>query len=178
MKKCGLAFIFCFLLAHCFGQNIERVGTIWGDEFTEWFFLSDSLEGEIKMRWQMNDDWTEWDYHLDHEIHGSIEMKWRDDPTLWEVRGEDEIITCRIAWPNDFTEWRISNGDQTVTLRSKYTNQLDEWEVKSLEFGNFFMYTTFEGDTREWAIEDYTENLSFEMKMAITFIAILHSIPR
>ena len=177
-------FNFLLLSLCCFQLNAQEiltgVGTKWSDEFREWTIYTDDeeVEGDLIMRWQMKNDWTEWDYRIDEEI-GSIRMKWKDDPSQWEIRGNGEIITARMLWKNDVREWRITNNTKSITLKSKWGNNLNEWLLKEDKYGYFEIYTEWENDPREWVIVDeLDEDISLPMKMAFIFIAIYHSSPK
>lgn len=174
-----------FLLFLCFTFNISAqyitgIGTKWSDEFTEWriYTEEEDLEGEINMRWQMQLDWTEWDYSLGDET-GSIRIKWKDDPNHWEISGGSELITARTLWKDNPTEWRITNNSQTITLKSRWSNNFSEWQLKSDRYGSFRIFQDWEGDPREWIVEDdLDEDISLHMKIAILFLVTFHSSPK
>lgn len=178
-------------------QTLSGVSTRWSDSFVEWELFAtltdtvqaededselpdEELYGEMKLRWlDLRDDWSEWDYNLGDE-RGTIKMKWKNDPTQWELRGFDgAVITMRAAWNNDFTEWRVTDNSISLTLRSRWTNQLDEWQVEDANRGTFYVYTVYRGDPRDWAIEDNLDaSVPQPMKLALIFLAVFHSTPR
>jgi hypothetical protein len=178
------------------GQRVSSVSTRWSDSFVEWEIFApvpdtmrdDDLEeapdeeriGEFKLRWlNVRDDWSEWDYEIGDQ-RGTIRMKWKDDPTQWELRAYDgAIVSMRAAWANDPTQWRITDNDVALSLRSRWTNQLDEWMVEDNQHGTFYMYTFQEMDPRDWAIDDrLSERISPAMRLAMIFIVIFHSTPK
>ncbi len=159
-------------------HNLEWISTDYDDAFFEWTITTDSLEGELDMRNIFQEDWSEWDYSYEDESFGQIKLKWKQDPSLWELRGDNQIITARTIFKGDFLGWRITDNERSVELRSKFRNMPIEWEMKSKKYGNLFIYQDFEGDPREWVIEDYTENLDIHFKTMIVFIALIHSVPR
>ncbi|MEZ5041153.1 MAG: hypothetical protein R2828_14750 [Saprospiraceae bacterium] len=172
----------CFFLlftSASYGQYLAGLVAVWNDKMDEWeIFTEDEEEGELKVKWALKGDWTEWDYRLGNEV-GTIKQKWRDNPNQWEIRGDGEIVTAQTMWNNDFREWRISDGNHQLKLRQKYNNIIDEWTAESQELGLFEMFAQWEGDPREWNIRDeLDEGLSFPMKMALVFIVVYHSIPR
>lgn len=174
----SLSFLLFSLIAQA--QFITGIGTKWDDEFTEWRIYTDDedLEGEITMRWQMQLDWTEWDYHIGDES-GSIKMKWKGNPDQWEISGPNELITARTVWKGDSSEWRITNNSQTITLKSRWSNNFNEWSLKYDKYGDFNLITNWENDPREWNIEDdLDEEISVHMKIAILFIVTFHSSPK
>ncbi len=169
----------------------------WSDSFVEWALYvsaADSTQneeddseapdeeeyGEMKLRWlNLRDDWSEWDFSIGDE-RGTIKMKWKDDPTQWELRTySGAVVTMRAAWSNDLSEWRVTDNSISLTLRSRWTNQFDEWIVQDPTRGTFYMYTLVEGDPRDWAIEDnLDDSIPPTMKLALIFLTIYHSSPR
>lgn len=161
-------------------QYLTGLATKWSDSFSEWTIFTDdeSVEGDLEMKWKMQNDVSEWQYRIGEEI-GRIKLKWRDNPNEWEIRGNNQIITARTLWNNQFREWRIKGNGTQFTLRCKYGNTTDEWELRNSSNGIFEIYTNWEGDPREWNIVDeLDESIGLPMKMAIVFIATFHSIPR
>jgi len=184
------------------GQNLSGISTRWSDSFVEWELFGpapdssqtagddddtadpDAAEevvvGELQLRWlNVRDDWTEWNYSLGEE-QGTIRMKWKDDPSQWELRTySGAVISMRAAWRDDFTEWRVTDNALSLTLKSRWTSQLDEWLVQDNHRGTFYLYTLVEGDPRDWAIEDsLDETVSQPMKMALIFLSVFHATPR
>ncbi len=161
-------------------QYINGIGTRWNNAFMEWIIYTEDedLEGDLTLRWQLQGDWSEWDYRLGEEI-GSIKMKWRDNPSQWELRGGNEIVTIYMVWPNDIREWRVTNNNVTLTLKSRWGNNLNEWQLKNDKYGHFDIFAQWENDPREWNVwDDLDENISIHMKIALIFIATFHSSPK
>ncbi len=170
------------ILSPLFGsaQYLTGVGTKWSDDFRDWIIYTDDedLEGNLTMRWQMRNDWSEWDYRIG-EATGSIQLKFRNDWNVWEIRGDNEIITARTLWKDDPREWRITDNEVTLNLKSRWSNRLDEWSLKKNTKGHFEVYTAWEMDPREWVVvDDLQEDISLPMKIAIVFISIIQSAPR
>lgn len=179
MKYQLILFLLCSTLT-ANAQYIMGIGTKWSDEFTEWAIYTDDeeIEGEITMRWQMQMDWTEWEYKIG-DSSGSIRMKWKDNPNQWEISGAEELITARTLWNGDVTQWRITNNSQTITLQSRWSNNLYEWRLKNEKYGAFDVVMNWEGDPREWNVEDdLDEEISLDMKVAILFIITFHNAPK
>ena len=170
----------CFLACATFSHAqyyITGLATAWNDSFSEWVVYTDDedVEGELKMKWR--DDWTDWENRIGEET-GRIKLKWKNNPNEWELRGGNDIITARTLWNNNFREWRITSNGTQVTLKSKYGNTFDQWEIRG-SVGTLDIYTAWEGDPREWNIDDYMdEKIDLPMKMAIIFIATYHSSPK
>ena len=169
-----------FLPGFIYGQYLTGVATKWSDEFTEWRLFTDTEEeeGELKLRWITRLDWTEWQYRVG-ERFGSIKLKWNNNPNEWEIRGDSETVTARTLWSNNFREWRIRSGSIQFTLKCRYGNVIDEWQIQDSEYGAFQMYTNWEGDPRDWIINDeLDERVPFTVKMAMAFIVAYHSFPK
>lgn len=174
-------------------QSFSSIATRYSDSFVHWEIFDyeysdkstdDTPEeiqvGEIKLRWlNLRDDWSEWDYEL-YDERGTIKMKWKNDPTHWELRSFDgNIVTIRAAWPNDPTEWRITNNSISLTLRSRWTNQSDEWLIDDPNRGRYYMYTFRQQDPRDWAVDDrLSEDVPRAMRVAAAFIVLFQTSPR
>lgn len=176
-------FLFAFLLIsinQLSAQTLTGMSTNWSDSFIEWtvYTADEEVEGDLKMRWQMQNDWSQWDYRVGEKT-GEIKMKWKDDPSNWEVRGENQIIFAHTKWKNDFSEWRIAGERHVLNLKTRYRNDGNDWLVEDKELGKFEIFTEYEGDPRDWIIVDELKpEVELPLKMAILFLAIYHSSPR
>ena len=175
------AALFFFLSIPLFvaGQQITEVGTRWNDSFREWVLYEEGEEaGYLRPIWEIDNIWSAWEYSAG-ERYGTIKLKWKDNPNEWELRGDNVIITARTVWNDNLLEWRISDGNCTITIRSRFGNLLEDWESRSSNCGNWNTYTIYEGDPRDWAIEEalYEEG-AFHLSLMATFIAIFHSTPK
>jgi len=170
---------FFFACASLPAQELYGINATWSDSFKEWSFITvDEQEGSLSLRWLNRSDWTEWTFSFDG-LHGTIKMKWADDPNTWELRSGGTVINIRTKWKNDFSEWRISEDRTILNFRSKYTNSISEWNLVETQYGNFTIQTEWENDPRDWNIYDeLQETISLELKLAMTFIAIINSSPR
>ncbi len=184
MKKI-LPLAFCLLTAlFAKAQYLTGISSYYDDSFIEWRFFTenedgDEDEGELKITWQLrDDDFTEWDYRIG-DAFGTIKMKWRDNPEEWELRGNNTIVSARTVWPGQFDEWRVYDSSTSLTLKSKWTNQWDNWLLRNSNNGNFFMYTNYERDPRDWVVVDeLDEKVSFEMKVMLMFVVMINSTPK
>jgi hypothetical protein len=178
-------------------QAFSSIRTRWSDSFVEWELLgyeddlppedgADSEEmdeviiGDLQLRWlNVRDDWSEWDFRLGEE-RGTIRMKWKDNPTEWELRTYNgDVVTMRAAWAGDLSEWRVTDNSLSLQLRSRWTNQFDEWLVDDPTYGRFYLYTFRRQDPRDWAIEDrLAEKVTPAMKLALIFLTVFHGTPR
>ncbi|MCI5080378.1 MAG: hypothetical protein MRY78_01730 [Saprospiraceae bacterium] len=179
MRYILLLFLFgCSQMVHA--QYLVGLETKWADSFREWTLFAEAEEndGHLQLRWLGQDDWTEWDYRVEDSF-GQIKQKWKDNPNEWELRGNNNIVSMRTSLIGNFREWRISDNQHTLTFQTRYGNMADEWEMRNKELGYFGMLTEYEGDPRSWIITDeLQEELSFELKMAMIFIAIYQSTPK
>jgi len=77
------------------------------------------------------------------------------------------------------SEWRITNNRKTLTWRSKHPRNFSEWQLRGDTYGKFVVHTTFVNDPRDWTIiDELDDNIPFAMKMAMTFLAIYHSVEK
>ncbi len=159
-------------------QEISSLGSRLDNDLTSWVYY-DSLGEEIgtlEMTWPGKDDWTEWNYRLGDDS-GDIQLKWSDDPNLWELTGYSGTITMRTQWARDFSVWRVQGPDGTLVFRSRYRNDFNEWYLEDESRGVFAIYTTREGDPRDWDIVDELDaDISLDTKLSLIFLAMYHSI--
>lgn len=160
-------------------QQLQTIVTNWSDSFTEWTIYTDNEdeEGYLRMKWQNKNDWTQWEYRIG-EWTGQIRTKWPNKVDDWEVRGENLIIDARAMWRNDPREWRINSPNgYSYKWKSRFGNILEEWKIDTEDHGFFEMYTSYEGDPREWTIVDEL-NASLPEKMMLVFLTIINSTPK
>ena len=175
-----ITFAFMLLTTAVSAQTLTGLITRWSDDLTEWDILTDDedLVGELKVRWPGRNDLTQWQFRL-NGTSAIIRQSFRGDPSQWTISCEGENITARVVYRGDFSQWRITNNGQQFTLLSKYGNIADEWLVKEEENGIFDIYTTYEGDPRDWMIVDeMDEEVSLAMKMTFVFVSVFNSLPQ
>lgn len=181
MRHICLVFIFVLLgVSKGISQDIIGIGSRYSDSFREWeIHTTDKWRtGELRLRWEIREDWTEWDFRLG-DTTAEIRLKWADDPNLWEIKCLGVTVTARTTWNNDFRQWRVSDGTHTINWKSRYGNIRDEWIVRESEEGYFSVYTYYEGDPRDWVIVDeFNEDVSYAMRVALIFLAIFNSVPK
>lgn len=177
-------------------QVISGVSTQWSDSFVAWDLFSEEIiepatdsttaeveeykMGEIKQRWiDVKEDWTDWDMNIDGR-QGTIKMKWKNDPTYWELRTFDgDIISMKTIWPGDYTQWRVSNGDFSLDLKSRFTSDFGEWNVNDSKRGKYTISVQYTNDPRDWIVTDeLEEEVPVAMKAAMIFLVICHSSPK
>ena len=170
-----------FVLQSVDAQTIESFHSEWDDRFSEWniAFFDEEDAGSMSLKWRLRDDWTGWNFEL-LEKSGQIRLKWSDDPNLWELICEGQVVTARSKRRNDFLERRVSDGNHQLTFWSRFRNDMSEWELRdTMTFGDFRIYMEWQGDPRDWIVIDETNGaLSQEIRLMCSFLAIYHSIPK
>lgn len=161
-------------------MNMTAFGISYGDDFTEWnlFAAEDQPAGNLKMRWQMQRDWSEWDFRYG-EVTGQIKLRNKHDPNIWELRSEGKVLTMKTIYTGDFNQWRITDDSYTITFSTRYTNIYDGWQLTADKAGKFEIYTQWEMDPRDWIINDKAgERVTFPFKMAMVFLSSFYSSPK
>lgn len=160
-------------------QQILGIGTRYDDSFREWIITTDEedISGELEIRWAFRNDWTEWDVRIG-DVSATIERKWKDDPNLWEIRADGEVVNARTTWTGEFNRWKLNDGNSQINWGTKYFNIRDEWTADGEGNDAFRMFTYWEGDPREWVIEDDMPEISTAMKIAMIFLAVHFSTPK
>ncbi len=177
-----LLYIIClFSVVQLSAQQPLAISAYWDDSFEEWIIYTDdeAIEGQLQPRWLNRGDWTEWDWQLGDESI-SIKQLFDNDPTQWEVRGfGGDLVTCRAAWKGDLSEWRVTNNSINITFRTRYGNNVNEWVLRDKTYGEFIVHTDYQNDPRDWIIiDEVDERISPNMKIAMIFLAIYHSVPK
>jgi hypothetical protein len=184
MKKIFSIVLFLSLLGSSSDASAQQVfigaSAAYDNSFREWAIDvdDDDFEVSIKQRWQMQNDWTEWDVDFNGK-DAAIRQKWKNNPAQWELRMDKEIITMKTRWNNDFNEWLISDGKTELILETSFPGQPQEWVVKKSDLGRFKMFMFYQNDPRDWEIEDaLKEEVSDAMRLAITFTVLINSCPK
>jgi hypothetical protein len=161
------------------GQYITTVRATWDDRFTEWEMIDEETgqRGEIRLRWTFPLDWTQWDIRWG-DTTAEFRPTWRDDLGQWDLIMGSERITAQTRWPGDDSEWRIRYHDQTVIWRPGDRRFRDVWETDDLKRAPFRMYTLYEGDPRDWVIEDGMKEDVFGLRLILIMLTIFHSTPK
>lgn len=170
--------LLCFHAASA--QRIIGVGTRFNNSFREWIITTEDedIRGELRMRWTFQDDWTVWDWRVG-DVAATIEQKWAEDPNLWVIRCDGVTVNAKTAWAGEFKRWKLNDGNEQINWESKYANQKEDWEINASGDSPFRMHTYWEGDPREWVVEDDTsEKVSNAMKVAMIFLTLHFSSPR
>ncbi len=182
MKHFIVCIITCFVMMPCIthAQTIIGLSTRYNDSFKEWTITTDDEElvGELRMRWAMKNDWTEWDLRVG-DVVATIEQKWKDDPNLWEIRCGDFTVNARTTWPGVFNHWKLNDGKNQFNWGTKYENMRDEWLIDTQDESPFKVHTYWTSDPRDWVVDDnLPKDVSEAMKLAMIFLAIHFSTPK
>lgn len=161
--------------------QIQGMETSWANEYNQWAIYAidsdgEEVEGDLRQRWFMNDDWSEWDYRIGEDF-GAIKVKFKGNFNQWELRGGGKIIDIQTVYRNDLTRWRIRSGDVNLILELNRRDVPFDWRVDHKEYGFYEVYTEWEGDPNAWSIVDeMSDEVSIHTKMAIIFFAKISSI--
>jgi len=184
--KNSLSILLLFLASIAFAQDeghiLYEMHTKYADAFTEWEILTldEEVEGELKMRWAFRNDITEWDFNIE-DSYGTVKLIFPNGRQKWEIRVGNEVATLHQKWSGDLREWRVTDNEITVNFKTKYGNQPWEWEIKESDrYGKFKVYTQYEGDPRDWIIQDELDpdQVSLAMRMGMVFVAMVSVIPK
>ncbi|NND33893.1 MAG: hypothetical protein HKN76_14990 [Saprospiraceae bacterium] len=171
-------FIFLTSVSCVQAQILVGLSTKWDDSFSEWLIYEENQEGEITMKWPLKGDWSSWNFRLG-ELSGTIQVKWKGDANLWELRADNEIVTIRTIWKDDWRQWEVANGDIKLDVKSKWGNIFEEWLAVDDRYGSMKIYTSWEGDLRDWVVEDmFDPEVSLPTKIAMAFIPVFYSTPK
>ncbi len=163
-----------------YAQELIGFSAEYGDTFKEWKVIpvNEQIDlGELNLSWPNKSAWNDWGYQL-HDRVGNIRQKWINRPDEWELIDGEYIVSIKNQWRGDLSIWKIKCDDYSLKFESKYNNLADDWTLTTDKYGSFDIYTEYEGDPRDWIIEDrLNEDLPLALKMAMIFITIHYSVP-
>lgn len=180
MKKVLLFMLFSLAGIQLQGQSPDGVVTRWTDSFREWVLLEEGQEvGSMELRWMDNRDWTHYQIGL-NGLYGQAKLKWPNRNDEWELNLGQEVVTIRAVFSGDPTEWRIIGTELQITFKARFPNRPEEWQVRNNSYGQFNVFTTYQGDPRDWTIDDQLTDvrISEAMRLAMVFIALVNSTPK
>lgn len=161
-------------------QNLIGFSTEYNDTYREWRIFPEDEDidlGSLSLSWPYNSSWDDWEYIIENKV-GDIHPKWINDKHHWEIIDGPYVVSIKPQWRNDYSIWRISCDEYDFTFESKYRNIADEWQLTTKTNGTFHIYTEYEGDPRDWIIEDYlSSEVPVALKMAMIFVVIQYSTP-
>ncbi len=151
-------------------QFIASIRAEWNDSFRSWI-IEDEEEnriGSIRLKWDLANDFSEWTFEL-LDYTGEIKTKWRNDPNMWELKSDDQVLTARPTWPGDYRSWTLSGKGQSIILEH---DRGYRWKIRSLDYtlNSYYLF-----DPRDWAVETTVEDLDPLLELFVIFLAIYHS---
>jgi len=161
------------------GQALTGAATRWSDSFREWILYHQEGEaGALELKEMGGDNWTAYRIRYRGE-YGQTRLKWPDRADEWELRLGQDVVTIRAIYRGDPTQWRIIGQEIQFTFQAKHPNRPEEWQIRNEAYGQFLVYTRWQGDPREWIVEDQLvdERFSPAMRLAMLFTALVNSTP-
>jgi hypothetical protein len=154
------------------------VATVHADSFREWniYDEEDQVAGLIRPVWDIGDrQFSEWQFDFG-SYSGRIRLLFADNPNQWDFSGNGERYTARTRWQNDFTEWEVTGQGVRIIWRATHPLIRAEWVATRSSVGEVAIFTTFEGDYRDWSSSDQLhEDVSPQLKIFLFFITLFHS---
>ena len=156
-----------------------NISSIYDDSAVEWRIVSlDSLNNEIystvRAKWPNKPTWTEWQFdHL--EYYWDMSLRYQTNPQHWFLETNYGSVAIKQKWRNDFTEWTITYDDIRLKWTTDYGNDISQWYFEDKKYGFMEMWNSYDGDPRDWEIEDQAPNIPDEMKMAMLLITVILS---
>lgn len=174
-----LFFVSSVFLAKAQAPELYAVYTKWSNSFSEWYISTpkDRQAGTLERNYPAGNDWSSWTLQF-NGYSGNINQKWTNQPDHWELRYANQIVTMRPVFRGDYTTWRIEGNHTTITWSKQFQHLDASWTIQ--QHPGFSIFTAFEGDPRDWAIEDAIDNeaINLSMKLAMAFISIYYSTPK
>ena len=140
---------------------IAGLAAVFADDPQQWDLLDHDGDraGELRLRFpgmggQLGDP-SQWSFRFG-DVDGSVRAKIRGRDDVWEVRVGNEVAVARTLFPGRYDEWRVEAGGQTWIYAARDRQLLEYWGLRGREdeAGDFAVYTTYEGDWREWTVAD------------------------
>lgn len=171
----GLLLFFNFHSLSIGQSQFFGLSSVYDDVATEWIVLSaDSLEeyeSNLTLKWFYKNKPADW--QIDHlGNYWDIELRKNAVPQTWTLQSNNFSVTVRQRWRNDITEWRISTGSENYIWKTEYGNDLSWWYFEDDKAGFMQMWTTWDGDPRDWEIEDNAPLVADEIKLCMIFITM------
>lgn len=154
-------------------QEIDYISSKWSDSFREWLFLDNEEDeiGFLRLKWELKNDFYEWTFEL-NDLRGDIKTKWRDDPSLWEMYVDGDLLNARPVFPGDYSRWKISYDNAYYTLSHDYGLN---WSVDGHDYK---ITSTYNGDPRDWSLQGDYGTLEKPLEIFVIFLSIYNSIPK
>lgn len=143
---------------------IAGLSTVFADDLSQWdlFDYDDNRAGELRLRFPgiagQVGDITQWTFRFDG-TDGTIRQKVNGRQDIWEVRVGNQVAIARTLFPGRFDEWTIESGGRRLVYAVRDYRLLEYWGIRGPGGpGEYAVYTSFEGDWRDWTIDDRTDH--------------------
>lgn len=188
-KRLGLnaSLIFCIcLVAKTLTAQLYpfAISSQWNDSFSDWsIYLADTLDNEseaiLTVKWPLQNTWTEYVLDGASPYRLQIKTKFGQNIEIWELRSPDAVVSMQTKWPRDTRDWVIKWDKYKLRWKPQYPNDMNYWFFEDDKLGVFEIFTVYENDPRDWEIIDQTTDIvPIEVKMACAFITIYFSTPK
>jgi len=173
----AVSFIYLYPSLSSGQSTFFNISSEYDNSAIEWQIVSlDSLDNEIlssvRAKWPNEKSWTEWQFdHL--EYFWDMSLRYQTNPQHWYLNTDYGTVAIKQKWRNDFTEWTIRYDDIQLKWTTDFGNDISQWYFEDKEYGFMEMWTSYEGDPRDWEIEDQAPNVPDEMKLAMMLITVI-----
>lgn len=141
---------------------IAGLSTVFADDLSQWdvYDYDDNRAGELRLRFPgmagQVGDITQWTFRFD-DVNGSIRPKVTGRGDVWEVRVGNDVAIVRTLFPNQLDQWTVQSGRDRLVYAVRDYRLLEYWGVRGPGGpGDFAVFTSFEGDWRDWTVQDAT----------------------
>ena len=158
---------------------IAGLATVFADDLSQWdiYDYDNNRAGELRLRYPgiagRGGDITQWSFRFD-DIDGLVRPKITGRGDVWEVRVGDEVAIVRTLFANAYDQWSITSGEQRIVYVVRDYRLLEYWATRGPGGpGPFAVYTTYEGDWRDWTVADQSETpVSAAVQLAMIWLPI------
>jgi len=102
-----------------------------------------------------------------------MSLRYQTNPQHWFLNTDYGTVSIKQKWRNDITEWTVQYEDIRLKWTTDFGRDISQWYFEDKELGYMQMWTAYEGDPRDWEIEDKAPNVPDEMKMAMLLITVI-----
>ncbi len=147
---------------------IGGLTAVFADDLSQWDVLGYDGErvGELGLRYPpvagRGGDFSQWSFRLEatddsEALDGEIRPEIRGRRDRWAVRVGEHLVTVRPVYDGQYDEWAIGDGRTRTVFVVRDFDLLEYWSTRGPGGpGNYAVYTSFEGDPREWQVLDET----------------------
>lgn len=157
-------------------QQVRYAVTVYSDSFVEWELLDSAGTkiGALQVTRAFSDDWTQVDVSVG-DYRGVFKTSLFNNITQWDLFGSGMTLTARRLTPGDVYTWRLTDNDYSLTLEKQ---EQEAWQIRPDGHGTLWIYTTAEGDLRDWTIHDVLdEEVPETLKYLALCVVLWHNAP-